>query len=178
MPLEWRPVRGFEEQYEISSEGDLRSLPRRGAWGGRIRAKGQHASGYITYQLWHGGTHTNKYAHRLVAEAWLGNPKEGLEVNHKDGNKKNNRVDNLEWVSPSCNIQHAFSLGLCTRKVGAQNKHSKHPELFEPIFKLYNEGISCRRIAEKFNIPTRYVYLLMLRIRKGRLDASNLRLGR
>lgn len=58
------------------------------------------------------GRASNKYIHRLVAETWIPNPESLPEVNHKDGNRLNNLVSNLEWVSRKTNAQHAIQSGL------------------------------------------------------------------
>jgi HNH endonuclease len=69
-------------------------------------------AGYFTVRLSSEGRTVTKYLHRLLAEAFIPNP-EGLKfVNHIDGNIKNNKLNNLEWVSHSQNIQHAYDTGL------------------------------------------------------------------
>ena len=67
----------------------------------------------------------NRLVHRLVAKAFIPNPENLKEVNHKDGNKFNNCVENLEWVSPSQNCQHAWNTGLQKRKYGKDHFLSK-----------------------------------------------------
>lgn len=69
-----------------------------------IVAYSVHIDGKLKYR--------NKYVHRLVAETWIENPQEKEYVNHKDGNKLNNSVDNLEWATPLENTQHAIEFGL------------------------------------------------------------------
>ena len=65
------------------------------------------------------GSSTNKqYVHRMLAETWIDNPNHYEQVNHIDGNKDNNSVENLEWVSPSENIRHAYRTGLKTHTGG------------------------------------------------------------
>lgn len=65
--------------------------------------------GYLVVRVKLAGKHTTKAVHRLVAECWVPNPNNRLEVNHKDGDKRNNAASNLEWVSRSENIKHAYS---------------------------------------------------------------------
>ena len=65
------------------------------------------------------------YIHRLVAKAFIPNPNNYPCINHKDSNKKNNNVDNLEWCTYKQNMQHASKNGLIKRKYGKENKHSK-----------------------------------------------------
>src|SRR5574343_1086214 len=63
--------------------------------------------------------------HRLVAKMFIPNPENKEFVNHKNGNKLDNRVENLEWCSRSENATHAYKLGLCKRDIGAKSIHSK-----------------------------------------------------
>ena len=72
----------------------------------------QNRDGYLKADLYENGERTTKRIHRLVAEAFIPNPENKPEVNHKDGNKHNNSVDNLEWVDKSENMQHAYRTGL------------------------------------------------------------------
>ena len=92
--------------YSISTDGVLINKQ------GRKKAL-QDKDGYLQVQLYKNGIRSHKRVHRLVAEAFIPNPNNKPEVNHKDGNKHNNSVDNLEWVDKSENMKHAFRTGLC-----------------------------------------------------------------
>jgi hypothetical protein len=65
-------------------------------------------AGYLAVGVKEGGRKRTLYVHRLVADAFLGRPGDGNEVNHIDGNKQNNAVENLEWTTHSANLQHAY----------------------------------------------------------------------
>lgn len=115
---EWRDVVGFEGQYQVSNLGRLRSLDFtqtiKGRWGmterkikGRIRKLKMIKNGYLVVCLKHNKTFL---VARLIAITFLGNPPEGCEVNHKDGVKTNNKVDNLEWVTKSENQIHRYNI--------------------------------------------------------------------
>jgi len=102
----WKPVYGYEKNYEISTEGQVRSNYR----GGRILCQAKHG-GYMFVVLSKDKKKKPINVHRLVAKTFLGDFA-GMQVNHKDGDKLNNCVDNLEWVSASENMAHAFKKGL------------------------------------------------------------------
>lgn len=100
-------VNNIETDYYISSIGRLYNKKTDRWYKGRISE-----SGYLDYILKINNKQYAKRAHRLVAEAFLKNPNNLPIVNHKDGNKLNNNVDNLEWVTYSENSQHAIDSGL------------------------------------------------------------------
>jgi len=93
---------GFEGQYEVSNAGDIRNVKS-----GRILAKSLMGAGYVKADLWSFGKRRQTSVHRVVAGAFLGIPIEDMEVNHKDGDKTNNHVSNLEWVTKSENEKHS-----------------------------------------------------------------------
>lgn len=116
----WIPIKGFDG-YEVSSFGRIRSLDRvvvrEGGRGdlfvrGKVLRTNRTPKGYRRIQLSRGGDGSNLLVHRLVAEAFIDNPDGKPEVNHKDGDKENNKVDNLEWVTASENQRHAYRAGL------------------------------------------------------------------
>lgn len=107
----WKHVVGYEGLYLVSDEGDVMSLPR--ANGNRKRKllkPGKRGKGNLLYQfvVLSNGVETKKVSvHRIVAEAFLPNPNKLPEVNHKDENPLNNRVENLEWCSRQYNIEYS-----------------------------------------------------------------------
>lgn len=106
----------FDSNYQVSSSGKVRSkdrvIPSKGRWGGDTvkHLKGRElkpcnaGAGYLSVRFNLGGK--NYYVHRLVAEHFI-NGDRSLDINHKDGNKKNNSVDNLEFVTKSQNMLHS-----------------------------------------------------------------------
>ena len=108
---EWRDVIGFEKLYQVSSSGQVRSKTRVVSNGTRRAGRLLAISGttYKSVQLWSGNKAYNKLVHRLVAEAFIPNPDNKPEVNHKDKDLANNSVDNLEWATVRENTDHKTS---------------------------------------------------------------------
>lgn len=119
--IKWAPIQGYEGHYEVSTFGDVRSLDRvvkRSGSRGDLKVQGRMMKsqvtpkGYLRIRLQRDGWGGNYMVHRLVAEAFIENPEAKPEVNHKDGNKQNNHVGNLEWSTSSENQIHAYDTGL------------------------------------------------------------------
>lgn len=119
----WKSISGYEGLYEVSSYGRVKSLTRTlphknfGTWTIKERILKQNRCGpgkytYLGVWLHKGAGEQHIYrVHRLVAQAFIPNPRGKPEVNHMDCDKWNNRVDNLEWVTPKENMAHAKSRG-------------------------------------------------------------------
>lgn len=114
----WHPCAGFETHYEVSNFGNVRSIERmvRHAKGGlkkspsKVLKHGKSKSGYLIVSFCVDGVKSNQTVHRLVARAFLHNELNKPQVNHKDGNKHNNHLNNLEWVTASENGLHSYSV--------------------------------------------------------------------
>lgn len=102
----WKDIPNFEGLYQVSNLGRVKSLEKK-VWNRyqfikkeeKMLKYGNTPKGYYTVKLYKNSTHCNKKIHRLVAEAFIPNPEGKPQVNHIDGNKKNNNVENLEWCS-------------------------------------------------------------------------------
>lgn len=106
---EWLPVREFPDHYEVSSLGRVRNVGTyHRSFTGKIRKPHIARNGYPMYLLSVKSRYNMRLAHRLVADAFLGPIPEGMQVNHKDGNKANCRVDNLEIVTNGENRAHSY----------------------------------------------------------------------
>lgn len=103
----WKDVVGFEGLYQVSNKGNIYSVERRDSrgyrCGGRMLTPAYNSRGYLNVNLSKNGKSKTKKVHRLVAETFIPNPKGFLEINHKDENKSNNRVENLEWCTREYN---------------------------------------------------------------------------
>lgn len=122
----WRDIADYKGLYQISSIGRVRSMDRIDALG-RLRhaqiLKHKHNNrGYYTYCLNADGRAKYFLAHRLVAQAFIPNPDELPEVNHKDEDKSNNCVSNLEWCSDKYNLNYGTRKDRICKSVGYQNK--------------------------------------------------------
>lgn len=103
----WKSVPSYEDKYEISNSGYVRNYKTK-----KLLAFTKSNRGYLRVCLCNGGISKKMSVHRIVAEVFLDNPNQYPQVNHKDGNKENNLVDNLEWCTCKENIMHAIRNGL------------------------------------------------------------------
>ena len=106
MEEEWRDIVGYEGLYKVSNKGRVKRLQGKGCKQERILKPGKNRGGYLRVKFWKDGKGINYKVHRLVAQAFIPNPQDLPEINHKDENKENNCVENLEWITHKENINH------------------------------------------------------------------------
>ena len=99
----WCPIKGYEGLYEVSDQGRVRSIKFGKE---RILKPLRNTCGYLQVDLWKNGEHKMYLVHRLVAQTFTPNPDNLTEVNHKDEDKDNNSVQNLEWCDRKYNINY------------------------------------------------------------------------
>ena len=103
----WKDIKDYEQLYVVSNTGKIKSLARKNTNGGILKPS-HNKDGYLQVILCKNGKTKCFKCHRLVAEQFIPNLNNKPEVNHIDGNKENNDISNLEWVTTSENVIHAF----------------------------------------------------------------------
>lgn len=139
----WKPIDVFDGMYEINEIGQLRKI--------EYLVPQEQVKGYLKYNIKYNGENYSCLAHRLVAKAFIPNP-EGLpQVNHIDGNKKNNCVENLEWCGGSKNMRHFWK-----NRKGQTFTDSEIAEIREEYFS--NKNTTLKALAEKHGSSTTVVW--------------------
>lgn len=153
----WKAIPGFERCYEASSLGQIRSLRQSKSHGGTkvrdiplLRKAHLNTSGYWHIGLQMNGRHYSISNHRLVALAFIPNPNNFPEVNHIDGNKLNNSIENLEWVSSRNNQLHAYKLGL-RKKLGLEENPKSILNRVQ-VLEIFNSSLTRRELSVKYGI--------------------------
>ena len=93
----WKDIQGYNGNYQVSDCGHVRSMSFNRTGVTKVLKTNKHRNGYFSVLLFDNGKRKRLYIHRLVAEAFIPNPFNFPQVNHKDEDKSNNHVDNLEW---------------------------------------------------------------------------------
>lgn len=155
----WKNIKGFENVYQISSLGRVKSLARKVMRSNgvsmnikeRILKTCLTSTGY-EHAVLQNGLKTKHFAvHRLVALAFIPNPENKEQVNHKDGVKTNNTVSNLEWATRSENEKHAHRIGLKNWS-GENASRAKLKEKQVLQIRQNELNLSQRKLAEKYNV--------------------------
>jgi hypothetical protein len=147
----WKDVKGYEGLYQVSNTGRLKRVAHERAdkkhmLKERIARLSVDKDGYFYVKLRKDGAKRQLFIHRLVAEAFLDNPKSLPAINHKDGIKQNNTVENLEFCTFSYNTQHAYKNGLI--------KHFVRKVRCIETGEIFN---SLREVTEKTGISYKHI---------------------
>lgn len=159
----WKDIEGYEGLYQVSNLSRIKALAKfvnkgkchRG-WGEHLLRYGADACGYHRTNLSKNGNNRTVKVHRIVAQAFIPNPDNKPQVNHKDGNKQNNHIDNLEWCTQSENLKHAFRIGLKKPMAGENNNGHKltrdQVEWIRKHYKNRHKEFSTVALGKRFGV--------------------------
>jgi hypothetical protein len=157
------PVVGFEGLYEVSNMQRVRTLSELSIKRGfEFIGQFNHRKGYKVVSFYKNGRQKTHKMHRVVAQAFLANPLNLPEVNHKDTNKKNNFLSNLEWSTGGDNQRHAYKNGCRKAMAGELNPKSILSE--EQVLYVFNSKEKTATLARELGVSESCVQL----IRNGR----------
>lgn len=172
---QWKAVVGYEGFYEVSDQGRVRSVDRfvKNNYGDgsqhRVKRRGivmkvrENRYGYLYLVISKQGKPKTISVHRLVAMAFIGEITDGLEVNHIDGCKTNNRVENLEIVTHAENIHHAMRTGLRNNKGERHNRAKLTETQVLEIRAKMDGGASGTVLAEEYGVYYTAIYKIARR---------------
>jgi hypothetical protein len=158
----WKPVKGYENYYEVSNDGEIRNIVRLIVCSNRSYCRKQkelrqyvNRRGYKTVKLYDGNAKGVMFTvHRIVALTFLENLNNYKEVNHIDYDKFNNSVENLEWCTRSHNVRHSYVTKDPTKYKGSGNKMSKLTE--EQVIQMREDrktgNFTYKQLAEKYSV--------------------------
>jgi len=156
----WKPVVGYRGLYEVSDLGRIQSLHGHSRQVGHVllaSEMGRAGKGYLGVSLCRNDTRRSALVHNIVMRAFVG-PKRGREVDHIDTHKTNNRLDNLEYVTPRENYRRAQEAGLMHKAHGEAHGHATITEAdVREIRRLKRTGQTQRSIAEQLGLSEFHV---------------------
>lgn len=147
----------YSDKIEVSNYGNVRRIFKSGT--SYYKGSVNH-DGYLRIKLSINGKTFNKFAHVLVAETFLDNPNNYSQINHINGDKLDNHVDNLEWCSASHNMQHAYD----NKLKRTDKRHSRAKLTESEVLDIYNSELSVLKLVEKYSIDRTVVF----KIRNGK----------
>lgn len=176
MDEEWRPVLGYEDYYEVSNLGRVRSVPRkdrRGSkWQGKLRAGvPQGKYGHVGVMLYRHSRGEKKYVYRLVLEAFVGPCPPGCEACHSDGDTANNALCNLRWDTHQANMNDAVNHGTVCRGEAHSNCRYTDDDCRRAL-DLRRQGLSYSKIQRATGMSMGYIHSLVHGKRRPHLTAG------
>lgn len=151
----WKDIKVFNNKYSVSNFGRIkRNIPYFKSFAGRFLKFQKNHAGYLVVSITLNRILKTMKVHNIVAMEFIGERLKGKEINHKDGNKENNYLSNLEYVTRRENVVHAFTNGLNKGRKGEEcgNSTLTNKQVME-IRNKYNPRIySSRKLAKEFNV--------------------------
>ena len=158
----WKDIPEFNGDYQASTFGNIRNK-----FGKVLKQRiNKHRSDYLLIRFY--GKPPFHRVHRLIAKTFIPNIDNKTDVNHIDGNKSNNKIENLEWCTRSENMNHAYNTGLAGGK--SYNSKKLNNQDVKIIKKLIDEGSSIKEICNMYNVSQSYVSLIKNNKRKKYFD--------
>lgn len=164
----WKPVYGYEDLYQVSDMGRVRRIAAgRGTHVGRILRLCNDRYGYAYVILSRNNHHKHQKVHRLVVEAFLGPCPAGLQVNHRNGIKDDNRIGNLEYATPRANVRYSFDvLGRKALHGEAKSQAKLTDAIVREIRRLHANGVRTQcELAERYGISRGHIGRILRRER-------------
>jgi hypothetical protein len=147
----WKDIVGYEGLYQVSNLGNVKSLGNEFSRKERVLKPSLQSKGYLTVVLQKNGIRNMVLVHRLVAEYFVSNPLNKPQVNHINGVKTDNNIENLEWVYHRENLDHAIKNNLTLK--GEENRNSKLKDVdVVKIHSLLQKGITTKELSESYNV--------------------------
>jgi hypothetical protein len=166
----WKDINGYEGYYQVSNIGRVKSLARvieyrKGIYGNKkeiILKTFKDGKGYLKYKLCKNGKEKSVISHRLVAIAFLHNLNQKPEVNHINGIKDDNRLENLEWCTSSENTIHALNQKLKIPQKGSEHGMSKLTEEKVLEIRLIGRTKTTKELGEIYNVHRTLISQVLL----------------
>ena len=163
MTEEWRDVPSYEGLYQVSNLGRVRGLDRVvpcSRWGsytvkGRILAPVPKPNGYLAVNLRRSGEMYTVHIHALVAQCFIGERPDGYTTNHVDGDKTNNRADNLEYCTPQQNTYHA------SHTLGNGPAKLTNEQAIQAYVMYKTQDVTMKQVARRFGVTAASVHRLV-----------------
>jgi len=167
----WKVIEGYEGYYEVSNLGRVKSLRRwrRSGKGGYfqkekiLKTSIYEKAKYFSVELYKDSKRKRMTVHRIVAQAFITNPDNKQTVNHIDGNRHNNCIENLEWCTQKENIHHALAIG--TGTIGERNGLSKltneQVKCLRNVYKPFDSQYGCTALAKKYNMSVKCMHQML-----------------
>lgn len=168
----WKPIPDYEDLYQVSDRGRVRRIAGgKGTYVGHILRPRDNNCGYPCVMLYKNKHRKLRTVHTLVTEAFLGPRPAGLQVNHKNGIKEDNRIGNLEYVTQSENIRHSFRV-LGRKRSGGVSRGETNGQAkltatdVRAVRRLYVEGgVTQYELAERYGVSQYAIWCVLRRKR-------------